>query len=74
MLPKPISFACFGLICRVLLVWGGLAPAEALGAGAAPEVMGVPIDFVLFAATLLGVALFHHHTLRVALSGAALNT
>ncbi len=67
--PKPISSTCFGLICRVLLVWVGLAPADALAAGVAPEVMGVPIDFVLFAATLLGVALFHHHTLRVALTG-----
>jgi Na+/H+ antiporter NhaD/arsenite permease-like protein len=32
---------------------------------------GVPVDFVLFALTLLGVALFHHHTLRVALTGLA---
>jgi Na+/H+ antiporter NhaD/arsenite permease-like protein len=30
---------------------------------------GIPIDFILFAATLLGVALFHHHTLKVALTG-----
>ena len=30
---------------------------------------GVPIDFVLFALTLAGVALFHHHTLQVALIG-----
>ena len=30
---------------------------------------GVPLDFILFAATLLGVALFHHHTLKVALTG-----
>jgi hypothetical protein len=30
----------------------------------------IPIDFILFALTLLGVALFHHHTLRVALGGA----
>ncbi|MGQ0655417.1 MAG: citrate transporter [Betaproteobacteria bacterium] len=30
---------------------------------------GVPVDFVLFALTLIGVALFHHHTLRVALTG-----
>ena len=29
----------------------------------------IPIDFVLFGLTLLGVALFHHHTLRVALIG-----
>jgi Na+/H+ antiporter NhaD/arsenite permease-like protein len=33
------------------------------------EVFGIPVDFVLFAVTLLGVALFHHHTLRVALTG-----
>ena len=33
------------------------------------SVLGVPVDFVLFALTLLGVALFHHHTLRVALAG-----
>ncbi|MGB7620083.1 MAG: citrate transporter, partial [Pseudolabrys sp.] len=36
-----------------------------------PTFLGVPIDFVLFAAILLGVALFHHHTLRVALIGLA---
>jgi Na+/H+ antiporter NhaD/arsenite permease-like protein len=34
----------------------------------------IPIDFVLFALTLAGVALFHHHTLRVALSGLAVIT
>ncbi|MEO8142934.1 MAG: citrate transporter, partial [Betaproteobacteria bacterium] len=33
--------------------------------------MGVPADFVLFALTLAGVALFHHHTLQVALIGLA---
>jgi Na+/H+ antiporter NhaD/arsenite permease-like protein len=30
---------------------------------------GIPIDFILFALTLLGVAMFHHHTLYVALTG-----
>lgn len=29
----------------------------------------MPLDFVLFALTLAGVAVFHHHTLRVAVSG-----
>jgi Na+/H+ antiporter NhaD/arsenite permease-like protein len=33
------------------------------------SVLGVPIDFILFALTLAGVALFHHHTLRVAVTG-----
>jgi Na+/H+ antiporter NhaD/arsenite permease-like protein len=31
--------------------------------------MPFPFEFVLFGATLLGVALFHHHTLKVALLG-----
>jgi Na+/H+ antiporter NhaD/arsenite permease-like protein len=34
-----------------------------------PEIFGIPVDFILFALTLLGVALFHHHTLKVALIG-----
>jgi Na+/H+ antiporter NhaD/arsenite permease-like protein len=32
-------------------------------------VSGIPVDFILFAITLLGVAVFHRHTLRVALAG-----
>ncbi|MEH2517211.1 Na+/H+ antiporter NhaD/arsenite permease-like protein [Bradyrhizobium sp. AZCC 1610] len=34
-------------------------------------VFGIPVDFILFALTLLGIALFHHHTLPVALTGLA---
>lgn len=34
-------------------------------------VYGIPVDFILFGLTLLGVALFHHHTLAVALGGLA---
>jgi len=34
-------------------------------------VAGVPLEFVLFGLTLAGVALFHHHTLQVALTGLA---
>ena len=32
---------------------------------------GVPVDFILFALTLLGIAVFHHYTLPIALSGLA---
>ena len=32
---------------------------------------GIPVDFMLFGLTLLGVALFHRHTLAVALTGLA---
>lgn len=33
------------------------------------EIAGIPVDFVLFALTLLGVALFHNRTFEVALTG-----
>ena len=35
------------------------------------DLFGIPVDFILFALTLLGVALLHHHTLGVALTGLA---
>ena len=34
-------------------------------------VVGVPVDFILFGLTLVGVALFHRHVLAVALTGLA---
>jgi Na+/H+ antiporter NhaD/arsenite permease-like protein len=59
-----------GSIAAILLgfaVW----PAQAAGAAEAPAIAGVPVDFILFGLTLLGVALFHRHTLYVALAGLA---
>ena len=47
------------------------ASANAADATAGPAVFGIPVEFILFALTLLGVALFHHHTLRVGLTGLA---
>jgi Na+/H+ antiporter NhaD/arsenite permease-like protein len=38
-------------------------------AGAVCAVFGIPFEFVLFGATLAGVAVFHRHTLQVALTG-----
>ncbi len=37
--------------------------------GYAPSVGGIRFEFILFALTLVGVALFHHHTMKVALTG-----
>ncbi len=37
----------------------------------AVTMFGIPFDFVLFGFTLLGVAFFHHYTLRVSLIGLA---
>ena len=42
---------------------------SAAAASTLPNVAGIPIDFILFALTLLGVALFHNHTLAVGLTG-----
>lgn len=52
-----------------VLMHPGLAAAADV-----PAVFGIPVDFVLFALTLLGVALFHKHTLYVALTGLAVIT
>ncbi len=54
-----------GLLLGTLLT---ALSAPALAAGG-PTVAGIPVDFILFALTLLGVALFHHYTLQVALTG-----
>ena len=54
---------------RLLLPLLCLLPAAAFAAGNSPAVGGIPVDFILFALTLLGVALFHNATLYVALTG-----
>ena len=41
-----------------------------LGAFAGPTVVGIPVEFILFAIVLLGVALFHHYTFPIAAGGA----
>jgi Na+/H+ antiporter NhaD/arsenite permease-like protein len=47
-----------------------LAPCAAHAATAAiPELAGIPVDFILFALMLVGVALFHHQTLAIAVGG-----
>ena len=43
--------------------------SSSASAGELVMVAGIPLDFILFALTLLGVALFHSHTLLVGLSG-----
>ena len=43
--------------------------AGALSVPEPPGAFGVPVDFILFGLILLGIALFHRHTPRVALAG-----
>lgn len=44
-------------------------PAQADQTTVLPGLFGIPAEFILFAATLLGVALYHRRTLQVALTG-----
>jgi len=55
------AMLCAGLL---LLAFSGLAAAAE-----SPAVFGIPVDFILFGMTLLGVALFHKYALQVALTG-----
>jgi Na+/H+ antiporter NhaD/arsenite permease-like protein len=57
------------LLLVVVMVFSGVARAAT--SAEAPAIGPIPIDFILFAAVLLGVALFHHHTFRVAVGGLA---
>jgi Na+/H+ antiporter NhaD/arsenite permease-like protein len=56
---------CAFLVCALPLV---LTTGTAWAADA-PAVAGIPVEFILFALTLLGVALFHNQTFYVALTG-----
>jgi len=49
------------------------ASASPASAAASPAIylFGVSVEFIIFALTLLGVAVFHHKTLQVALTGLA---
>lgn len=59
---------------RLLLrtaVWALASLSAPAWATEGPAIAGIPVEFILFALTLLGVALFHHHTFYVALTGVA---
>lgn len=68
--------ACAGYLQKILALAALVATPAAWAAGAdaavdGPTIAGIPVDFILFAATLLSVALFHHYVLQVALTGLA---
>jgi len=50
------------------------APAAGAYSAHPVDLFGIPIDFILFGLTLLGVAMFQHRTLQVAVTGLAVVT
>ena len=55
-----VSSSCL-LLVHAVSAWS--APVEP------PALAGIPVDFILFAVTLIGIALFHHYTLPIAVGG-----
>ena len=49
------------LLLHAVVAWS--APVEP------PALAGIPVDFILFAVTLVGIALFHHYALPIAVGG-----
>jgi Na+/H+ antiporter NhaD/arsenite permease-like protein len=73
---RPIN-AAFPVVLGLTACLVTAAATAAVGGAAPPEppaIAGIPIDFILFGLTLAGVALFHHHTLRVAVIGVVVIT
>jgi len=64
---KPLACAYVALVLWTASATG--LAAETAEVTQLPAVAGIPVDFILFALTLAGVAIFHRHTLAVALSG-----
>lgn len=61
---------CLGRLPLLLTLL--LTPTLAFAAqSAVPAIAGIRLEFILFAATLLGVALFHNYTMWVSLTGLA---
>ena len=61
-----------GLLLPSTLLLALSLPAAAASSASGAEplyLLGIPVDFILFGLTLLGVAVFHHRTLQVALTG-----
>ena len=57
-------------LVALALLLASPALAQAAGSFAGPRVAGIPVEFILFALILLGVALFHHHTFPIGAGGA----
>ena len=71
----PLLLAAAAVIIGVLFA-NPAAAASTGGVYSAQPIFlfGIPVDFILFGLTLLGVAVFHHKTLEVALTGLAVVT
>src|SRR5688500_7535259 len=68
-MPRPGPLRVPSYLLLLMFIFPGTALAAGTGRG--PELGGVPLEFGLFFLTLVAVAAFHKHTLRIALTGLA---
>lgn len=66
----PNSLASYALPLGIGLALATLLGAVAQQEGNVASLFGIPVAYMLFLVTLLGVAVFHAHALQVALAGA----
>src|SRR5262245_58070046 len=65
------------LSIAAVICLSSVLPAAAAAAASADQpifLFGIPVDFILFGLTLVGIGLFHRHTLPIALAGLAVIT
>jgi Na+/H+ antiporter NhaD/arsenite permease-like protein len=68
---KACVASAFAGVVAIFAIASSAAAAEGARAAAGIQLLGIPAEFFLFGATLLGVALFHHRTFTVAVVGLA---
>lgn len=66
---RPVMIGIFTVLVLGILTVFSTEPLFQRAENGQIMFMGIPFEFILFALTLLGVALFHHYVLQVALSG-----
>ena len=64
----------FAILVPVRCLLLSMATPAAAAPVEPPALAGIPVDFILFALTLVGIALFHHYTLQIAVLGLSLVT
>jgi len=65
---KVLLMASAFVFLTMLLPFSAFA-SETADYAECPSIGGIRIEFILFGLTLVGVVIFHHHTLKVALAG-----
>src|SRR3954463_2957905 len=73
-IPVLLRMCATAMLLAAFVSSAAAAPATGSYSAHPVFVFGIPVDFILFGLTLLGVAIFHHKTLQVALTGLAVVT